>query len=90
MHLCCLLIIIVNHLVNDIDYIRVSCIYIRLRVLLHKVHLIQSTVPYDLHICKIERFEIHRIPFVSVQTLANALAEATPTPIAHEDKEERA
>ena len=40
---------------------------------------------YDHHICQIERFEIHRLPTVSVQILANALAEATPTPIAHEE-----
>ena len=42
-------------------------------------------VPYDHHICQIERFEIHRLPLVSVQILANALAKATPTPIAHEE-----
>jgi hypothetical protein len=54
-----------------------------------KYSLFNPAVPYDDHICQIKRFEIHRLPLVSVQILANALAEATPTPIAHEELQER-
>ena len=38
--------------------IRVLCIYIQLRVVLHKVQLILPAVSYYLHICKIKRFGI--------------------------------
>jgi hypothetical protein len=35
--------------------------------------IFNPAVTYDDHICQIERFEIHRLPLVSVQVLANAV-----------------